>query len=476
MVIQTDVLGRQIIFNSYIPLTLAYPVEDSSRLETIASTLKNGLLQLSKSFPWAGGQVIYEYAGEDGAKVPVIVPLDLEKHSPLVVKDLREDDSLPSFASLKESEFPFSAPVLHEWIISPRYASPHTNPTESSIQPTLLVQATWIKGGLLLTILGHHAVMDAMGFDQTMSLLSKACSGIPFTQEELTSGNMPRNNSILPLDTPDMVVAEQHFIPSSASAEAAPVSDTRPKCRWVYFDFAASALVALKDEASKTLPLLSSIPLTDQQPSPQSQSPLFVSTDDALSAFIWQSILRARQQRLTPTNRTKLARAVDIRRPLGLPETYPGVALINAYPTSTVQCLVDQPLGEIAWQLRSQLLDEGELSLVASARTLATLLQRPPAPFTAQDVFMVVNMDIAHRDVAMSSWVKLGCYRLEFNMGLGKPVAARRPYWSEDIEGLMFLMPKTLEGSIALGICLREEDLERLKEDPLWTRYARFIG
>ncbi|KAG0252232.1 hypothetical protein DFQ27_008217, partial [Actinomortierella ambigua] len=111
--------------------------------------------------------------------------------------------------------------------------------------------------------------------------------------------------------------------------------------------------------------------------------------------------------------------------------------------------------------------------------TLVTLLAspaKPTWPFPKQDISMVVNMRINTSDVAMSSWVKLRCYHWDFHLGLGLPVAVRRPNWTPEIEGLLFLLPRTVEGDIAVGVCLREEDLERLKADPVFTRYGRFIG
>ena len=40
----------------------------------------------------------------------------------------------------------------------------------------------------------------------------------------------------------------------------------------------------------------------------------------------------------------------------------------------------------------------------------------------------------------------------------------------------MYLMPKAPDGEIVAAICLRDEDMERLRVDEGFTKYARFIG
>lgn len=55
-----------------------------------------------------------------------------------------------------------------------------------------------------------------------------------------------------------------------------------PECNWTYFTFSASSLATLKDTAKNSLP----------------KDTPYVTTDDALSVFLFQSILRARSVRL----------------------------------------------------------------------------------------------------------------------------------------------------------------------------------
>lgn len=74
-----------------------------------------------------------------------------------------------------------------------------------------------------------------------------------------------------------------------------------------------------------------------------------------------------------------------------------------------------------------------------------------------------------------SSWAGQRCYAFDFGLGLGRPVAFRRPRMIP-VPGLMFLLPKRPDGEIVLTMCARDDDLERLAADPTFTKYGRVIG
>ena len=125
------------------------------------------------------------------------------------------------------------------------------------------------------------------------------------------------------------------------------------------------------------------------------------------------------------------------------------------YHTYTLQKLVEEPLGGVASQLRSTL-DPQTSNLGYNTRTLATFLNRTP---DKSIISFIATLDLS-ADIMLSSWAKLDCYEFDFNLGLGKPEAVRRLKF-EPVEGLIYLIPRTLDGEIAVAICLRDEDMER---------------
>lgn len=447
--VHIDILGQQSLLKIYTQITLCYPVPDASSHPKIIDILTNGLERLSASFPWVAGQVVNEGSGEGNTGTFKIKPL--EKIPRLVVKDLREETSAPTMDSLRQAKFPFR--MLDESVVAPRNTIPGS-PEESHLDsdPVFLVQASFITGGLLLTLVAHHSTMDMTGQGQVIDLLSKACRGEEFTAEELSVGNLDRRTVIPFLDSshqPGPELSYQIIKPPTSNTPPPPP----PESTWKYFTFPFTSLTSLKSLATSSLP----------------STCTYISTDDALTAFTWQSIARARLHRLQPSTQSTFARAVDVRSFLNVPQTYPGLVQNMTYHPSTLQTLTSAPLGAIAADLRSALNPQTS-TLEYNTRSLATYLDKSPDKSTTS---FAATLDLS-ADLMLSSWAKLDCYELDFGLGLGKPESVRRPQFLP-VESLLYLMPKALNGEITVAICLRDEDMERLKVDEEFLKYGTCI-
>ncbi|KAF2475872.1 putative trichothecene 3-O-acetyltransferase [Lindgomyces ingoldianus] len=446
-----EIFGQQPGLNGlYTQICHCYPVSDASTHSTITERLQTGLGKLTASFPWIAGQTINE-SGTFKIK-------DFEKTPRLIVKDLRNDSSMPTYNALKKAEFPFS--MLDENIICPRNTLPGMS--NDSTSPVFLVQATFITDGLLLCFVGEHNCMDMTGQGHIIYLFSKACRNESFTDEELRTGNLDRRNIIPLLDdsyTPGPELDRQIIkpLPKRACKGVGEIAATRPvipKSIWAYFDFSSASLAKLKSLAMETKP----------------SGAGFVSTDDALTAFIWQGVSRARLARLRPTKKSTCARAIDPRRYLNIPMTYPGLVQNMAYNDSTLQEVAGESLGVIAAQLRSAV-DPKTSNIAHRTSALATLLSQVE---DKSHINVTANMDFSS-DIMLSSWAKVNSYDLDFDLGLGKPEAVRRPMFT-GVESLIYLMPKRRDGESAAGICLREEDMDRLRNDEEFIKYGTYIG
>ena len=438
-----DILGQQPFLKIYTQICLCYSMPDDASDSATINTLTNGLERLTADFPWIAGQVVNEGANEDNTGVFRIQPL--EKIPRLVMKDLRDDLSIPSMDGLKQAEFPMS--MLDEDIICPCRTLPL--PGTFNEFPVFLVQANFITGGLLLSVVAEHGAMDMTGQGQIIRLLSKACRNEPFTAEEVKTGNLPRHN-IIPLldDTYEPGPELSHQIIKLTPAPPAPPA----KNTWAYFSFQPTSLAALKSLATATLPSG------------------YISTDDALTALIWQSVTRARLPRLNPETNTTFARAADVRRFLNIPQTYPGLIQNMTYHTSALEELVHEPLGAVASWLRGAV-DPETSTLGHDSRAMATFLSR----VADKTVFSFsAGMDFSS-DLMLSSWARVECFDLDFGLGFGCPEAVRRPRF-DPFESLVYLMPRSPDGGIMAAICLRDEDMERLRVDGGFMRYAKHIG
>ncbi|PKS08723.1 hypothetical protein jhhlp_004776 [Lomentospora prolificans] len=445
-----DVFGQQPFLSKlYTQITSCYALPEDISVPRITETLTNGLRKLSASFPWIAGQVIHE-PDENGTGSYRFAPLgDIPQ---LTVKDLRDDRDAMTMAQLREAGFPMS--LLGETIVASRNTlTLPGSPDADKPAPVLFVQATLIKGGFLLTFTAQHNVVDMGGQGQIMRNLAKACHGEDFTAEEIANGNCDRRHAIPLLDD------SYRPGPELEIQRMKPVDPQQPmpspaKSVWAYFSFSPEALASLKSTAAESV----------------TNPPGFLSTDDCVTAIIWQGTSRARLPRVGGTTKSTLARAIDVRRFLNIPN-YPGVVQNMTYHFLTVQELAESPVGKIASDLRLQL-DPKTSDIAFRTRALATMLERS-ADKTILGVTAMINPST---DVMLSSWANQDFFfDLDFNLGLGLPEAVRRPRFAP-FESLMYLMPRKRGGDIIAGISLREEDMERLKKDEEFGKYAKYIG
>ncbi|KAJ5718251.1 hypothetical protein N7488_003897 [Penicillium malachiteum] len=451
-----DILGQQPAMHKlYTQICSVYAVPDSSNHDAIVNTLRNGLDTLAESFAWLAGEVINEGASEGNTGVYKIIRAD---RIPLIVKNHQQDTSAPTMNALRESNFPIS--MLDETLIAPCLTlnlPGNTVGLAANSAPVFAVQANFITGGLILTFVGQHNVMDMTGQDAIIDLLDKICHGTPLTQEEISIGNMDRTKTVSLFGDdykPGPELDEQMIQPPPAEQDGSSASAIPAPSTWAYITFSAATLESLKSDATKTITLPSG----------------FVSTDDALCAFIWKCVSRARIPRLAPNKKSSFARAVDIRQRMGLPISYPGMFQNMTYQHDTLKSLAGKPLGVIASEFRRQL-DPKVRDLVYNARSLATYLTRTP---DKTKVSFTACVDIPS-GIALSSWAKIKCYDHDFNLGLGKPEVVRRPGFMP-VESLLYFMPRSSNGEMAVAICLRDEDWVRLREDEEFGRYATYVG
>lgn len=429
----------------YTQLCFCFPLPDvPQRIEKITGHIQKASDTFTSTFPWVAGQVV---RADEGTSA--IVPS--EESLQIYVQDKR--DGLPTFKEYRNMDFPF------KWLDEKNIASHSTLPDgKHTTAPVLALQATFISGGMILTFSAQHNCMDMAGQCEMIRLFAKACHGrASYATEELNTTNLPRKD-IIPLldDMPDRSQGSATQAPANNSAQINE-SSAHAKAIWSYFLFSNTALSTLKSLAEK-----------DKQTE-------FISTDDALCAFLWKHITKSRLPRLTHipgSTQSTFERQVDVRKHLGLSTTYPGNAVYKTSTTHPVETIVSEPLGYLASALRASL--SPTPSLDYRARHDATKLhQKLQAGQLSAEV--ATRGKIPPMDIKMSSWAKEQCYDFDFGGELGKAEAVRRPSF-EGWEGLAYLLPKARDGEIAAAVCLRDADLRKLREDEEFGRFGRYIG
>jgi len=358
---------------------------------------------------------------------------------------------------LRDAGFPMSA--FDEGDLCPV----RTLPELMDEWPVFLVQANFIRGGLLLTCTLQHQVGDMTALGEVMSLFHKACKGEAFIDEELRLANVDRTD-VIPIHDAAWLPEKSHPSPQSPteSAQSAPFSKHQDQpvqatSAWANFSISPQNLISLKAEAMQI-----------------QQSGHFVSTDDVLSALVWRHITRARLTRLPPLTTTQFGRTIDMRTRLSIVETYAGEATTKAFVRYDAKLLaLELSLGEIASTLR-QAIDPKTSNVTHDFKSYMTLVKRAEA---SADTPRKSHAVYTSSDVMLSSWAKfVAIWTLDFGLDLGKPQSVRRPLFQPTIESLVYLLPKESDGKIVIAVCLRQEDLDNLKEDPEWAKWTSWIG
>jgi trichothecene 3-O-acetyltransferase len=449
--ITLDQFGQRLV-TIFTQISFCFSASDNSQIEGICTVLEGGLDRLARSFPWLAGQVICEGATATSTGTFKIKPLDPRPR--FVLKDLRDDPSLLSRDELKARGYPMKE--FNEKVLAPR--NTNSGRPGETVCEVFQLQATIIRGGLILTFLGQHQAMDGTGLAQVINLFHKACRGDRFKDEELRIGNLSPDN-VIPLygETWQPGPELEHNIVKDDVSRAGPGSPRTIKPPesgvWCLFNVSAASIAEMKAEAAKML-------------DPYDR---YVSTDDLITALVYQAITWTRWDEMEGTEDVYLARAVDLRRYLGLSPTHPGFVQSMTYAKYEAQGL-RRSLTAVASMLREQI-DPKTTELPYHGRSFATLISRINDKTRTS---YIAGFDMS-KHVMISSWANQNSYFCDFGLGLGKPEAVRRPYF-DSFPGLAYLLPKAPNGDIAVAVCLSAEHMEKLIKEDDFTRYATFVG
>ena len=448
-----DIFGQDPATGFATPFIFFWPLPENEENSTIVARLQAGLRMLSDAVPWVAGKVIKRPSHPNDAYPYKIVPSGSAPK--LIIRDYRTALNVPSMDELTKENFPIR--LLDENVLSPINVLPGKAGEERDA--VLTIQCNRLRGGLAINIVGNHQVLDGTGQEQLVYLLDQTCRGEAFDEEEITAANFDRTKIIQPYGSdwqPPLDTMYTKPPPSSTPAtkpEGGSSHAVMPAIEWVNWALSKTALTALTATATR------------------SASCHYISTDDALTALIWQSLARARLRRgLSPTLKSTLARAVNPRRYLDIPRAYPGHIANSAFSHLTLRELASSPLGTVATLLR-RAIDPRTAALRDSTREFATLLLRAEDRST---VSVGARLDL-DSDLVVDSWSGMWCYSFTFGLGLGCPVAFRRPKQAL-VPSLVFLLPRRQDGEIVVQMGVGVDDLDALRGDGEWVRFAEYLG
>lgn len=445
--IPLDLFGQADSLSIITPFVYIFALPNPD-IAHLTSVIGAGLERLTDTFPWVAGRITNTGRTSESSGIFKITP---HKAIPeLTVRDWRDDTRVPTMDHLGKAGIPCS--MIKEEFFAPVHVNTTPGFELEDRSPILQLQLSIIIGGVVFSLMANHQALDGIAQDQIACLLDKACNNIPYTAEEVRTGNLRRETIVKPFDSAwQPGVGEANLQIPETTITKADMSKPYVEHRWTHICFSPTALKALKSDVSRSL------------------GSGFVSTDDALTALIWQSVSRARSVRLPASASTTISRAVNPRKYLDIPATYPGYVNSNACSSGSIDCITRCSLASIALELRTKV-DPLTSGLRDSTRGVATMLYRAKDRNTVP----VHGSVDSNSDIMLSSWANMRGYDFDFGLGLGKPTHFRRMD-HQRIPSLAFLLPRRPDGEIILSICLRIDDIALLRLDSTFTTYGRFI-
>lgn len=448
---ELSIMDQLPFMHFYSQMIVCFPLAGTTdKSETIAH-LENGLRTLVQVFPFLNKQAVLEL--DPGSIVTTsgihkLAPRDNGEELMLRVNELA--GHFPSYEQISKSRAPAS--MLNSSVLAPMKSIPDSCDF-SAPQPVLVIQANLITGGLLLCFAVMHNVLDGNGLGQLIRHFATVCRGENISDADIKAGNLARHSIFPPLRPGEPSQDHSHIHKNLDQSH--PEKSGSHSIPWVCFGFCAAKLAELKMEASREFSTVS--------------GSSWVSTNDALSALIWRAIAVARLPKLKLESTSTLARAVNGRKSVrpAIPDSYMGVCVVDSFSRLSLSDLTQRlHISDIALHLRKNLNEIDDYRL----RSFVSFLHSEPDKRKIN--FHGPSPDT---DIMISSWASLPIYPCDFGGHLGNPEFVRRPTFGP-LDGLVFIMPQNVAGDIDVAISLKDDDLERLKDDPVWRTYADYIG
>ncbi|KAK4235323.1 transferase family-domain-containing protein [Achaetomium macrosporum] len=446
-----------------------FPINREANQAEAVAYLKARLGQVFSLIPFLGGQIIH---AEDG-QLPRLVysreggSSNLNQFPDEVFDSQVIDLPYPHFPQPFWELLRLGVPAANMtkrllWLL------PESDPAPGDACHPVTLRATFIEGGVLLGFAFHHGVMDGTG---TLEFLKCFATGTLERLDEVDNLRQGKEG-IIKLAANTAKTAPVN--PRSMDGYEFAVPQTQPvlpaavaKILTISADSARSLKQAALEQIQKTV-----------------GPTAFVSVIDVLCGLTWLHLTRVRlkAKRISPSDTTHFATAVDIRRVMvpAIGAGYIGNMWLRALARSTVSALVEDPslpvtieqIASAAWHIRR--------AIVAMTATDPTLRQQHIAvatmatdpnekSLTWPEVDAAVRRVISRHSTGLDATVGVGFGAdVEFEIpgtgGRVKPAWVRRAYVPN--EGAMAIMPRQ-EGAKGdadweIWLALREEDMDAL--------------
>ncbi|CAI6090485.1 unnamed protein product [Clonostachys chloroleuca] len=484
--------------NHYMGLMFYFPLREGVSYEQAFENLQEGLNRTLELIPALGGKMMnyseqefgYNNKGDLGVTIPPLSKAASVRNR-LVYKDL--SDVLPAFEKMREDGFVPSAHRDDQVLPDDPFPKFPAN--------ILVAQANFVKGGCILAVDMNHCCLDGMGVMIALKAWAENCRYLQGDHSATCDWYDPESfNHSLP-----EIIHEQEgwsrpveeidpgtwgylpFFPPEGTLESySPKPDSLP--RPPVFPLHSVWPLPRAERVTKTT-LFKISPenvqkLKDEVLADPEAKGVITSISDIVQAFLWRSAIRVRYRvakeqngrTFSPDEMSILELPTDGRPYFSslLPETYMGSLLIlnrSSMPIETL-CAPETTIGQIAYLLRTAAARITP-SLIHDAFTILQSL-------TDHSRFSTANMGVDHFHAMISNMILFQTSEVNFGdkfFGNNGSPEQMRPQLERGNGRFRFLIipPMLKDGGVELLFGTYPEELEILKADEEFVKYAEFV-
>ncbi|KAI8625485.1 putative enoyl-CoA hydratase/isomerase family protein [Xylariaceae sp. FL1651] len=419
--------------------------------EQLVRYLHTAFQRTVKRVPFLAGSIV-PFPPDQGGR-PWLRNLVPEGAAHLVIKDL---SSKLSWSELTKANFSQHLLDTDQLCPLPKAAYVQDDPVD-----VCQFQANFIEGGLLLVVSIVHIAADGRGVTEIINIFAEQLrkAQLDPDNEPLQAGNdVVYRSDRMALVSGNGVpgTLEKHGAWTSDAVNShAQIADVPNFCRM--FRITASGLAKLKQLAAKA------------STGPDD----WLSTNDVISAFIWRSIMVARNRAgILPTDGTSsVVQPIDCRAHLGLPQPYFGNALYMTKSSLSLQKLADPERGlvEAARLLRSAIQS-------VNADKFRDLVGYATRTELESGIRLNIYEELPIGGIILTSHFKFDLHGLDFGPafsqdGNGHMKALRLPAQGTQA-GIVIIMPKLTDGSCEFMVTESDSTLSALESDDEFKKYT----
>ncbi|KAJ5608147.1 hypothetical protein N7537_004766 [Penicillium hordei] len=425
---------------------LCFSLPETTDKEIVVEQLHIAFHHTVQRLPLLAGSVV-PFSSDQGGR-PWLRNIIPEGGAQLVVKDLSEE---LSFSDLAKTNF--SQHLLNTEQLCPL---PEVGYFTNELVDVCRFQANFIEGGLLLVVSIIHNAADGRGVTEVIKIfaneLNKAQSGETHYPLEPRPDVYCTNRTKLVSGHGVPGAIENHAAWTSDPANAhAQIHNVENSCRT--FRISVKALSDLRES-------LSAIARGPDE---------WFSTNDAISAFIWRSIMLARHRAgiLNGDAETYVAQPVDCRAHLEIPMPYFGNVIYMTKSSVPLSDLADfeSGLGAAARALRAAI----KAVTAEKFRDLVGYAER-----TALETHTRLNIleAMSTSGIILTSLFKMDLHGMNFGpiFGDGHIKALRLPARGTQA-GAVIVLPRVPDGSCEFMVTEQESTIKCLLEDEYFSRF-----